>query len=120
MQTELENDPLCYVNKPVRARVANEFMRLTVRFGDADGGAGTFSEVTTPFATFHSVLDTLCDPEGSEALYNRSKSSSKAYFKVGEGCAIDARMFHGLCYEPGYDKVIGKALEWLNRMLPEL
>ena len=49
---------------------------------------GGFNNVQVPFATFHSVHDTLTDIEGTEAFFERStnvRNGDKKFFKVGEG-----------------------------------
>ncbi|GMH67428.1 hypothetical protein TL16_g04676 [Triparma laevis f. inornata] len=69
MQKEYENDPMCY-HEDTRVIVAKSFIDITARFM----GEGGFDGVQVPFATFHSVHDTLTDIEGTEALFERSKN----------------------------------------------
>ena len=59
-------DPLCW-HGATRARVANEYLLATER------GLKEMSDYTFPFTVFHGADDTLTDPDGSRALYERSQ-----------------------------------------------
>jgi len=106
-QTEMNIDPLTYSGN-VRARVALEFVEVTIKLMHH-----RLQEMSVPFVTFHSVSDTFTDPDGSARLLEVATARDKTYMKVGEGCDVDANMFHGLGTEPGWDKVLARALEWL-------
>ena len=112
MQREFDIDPLNY-HEPTRVRCAKSFIDLTARFMSRNG----FSNVKVPFATFHSVHDTLTDWEGTEALMSGSNpiGGDKTFYKVGEGLDVDTKMWHNLLQEPGCDKVIDKAIEWMEK-----
>ena len=78
---------------------------------------GSFDNIVVPFANFHSVHDSLTDMEGSEALLERStnvRGGDKTFFKVGEGCEVDVKMWHNLVAEPGREVVFAAALKWLD------
>ena len=89
MQKEYENDPMCY-HGDTRVIVAKSFIDITARFMSPGG----FDAVQVPFATFHSVHDTLTDIEGTEAFFERSRNvrnGDKKFFRVGEGLGEELR-----------------------------
>ena len=59
-------DPLCW-HGATRARVANEYLLATER------GLKEMPEYAFAFTVFHGADDTLTDPDGSRALYERSQ-----------------------------------------------
>ena len=59
-------DPLCW-HGATRARVANEYLLATERC------LKSMPRYHFPFIVFHGADDTLTDPDGSRALYERSQ-----------------------------------------------
>ncbi|GMI43274.1 hypothetical protein TrCOL_g9788 [Triparma columacea] len=112
MQQEYENDPMVY-HGDSRVLVAKSFIDVTARFMSPGG----FDNVQVPFATFHSVHDTLTDLEGTEALFENSKNvrnGDKKFYRVGAGLDVDAKMWHNLLREPGWELVLDAALKWMD------
>ena len=109
-QDEFDNDPLTYKGA-VRNRVGEQF--LTVSSELLGGG---LKDVRTPFVTYHSIRDTFTDPFGSQRLAEMAEVApeDKTYVRVGTGLDIDADIWHALGCEPGHDKILVHALEWVT------
>ena len=116
LSQENTDDPLCY-QLGTRIVVAKEFIDTTAEFMNTD----FFEGLRTPFATFHSVHDTLTDMEGTESFMASSVNvKDKVFYRVGAGLDVDCKMWHNLLREPGSDLVVDKAMEWIiARCLPK-
>lgn len=64
--------------------------------------------IDVPFIVFHSEIDTMCDPDGSKALYMKSISSDKTLRLVNS-------MWHVLVKEEGHWDILKEITEWITR-----
>eukprot|EP00242_Pyramimonas_sp_CCMP2087_P006857 CAMPEP_0198218088 /NCGR_PEP_ID=MMETSP1445-20131203/67289_1 /TAXON_ID=36898 /ORGANISM="Pyramimonas sp., Strain CCMP2087" /LENGTH=316 /DNA_ID=CAMNT_0043894979 /DNA_START=174 /DNA_END=1121 /DNA_ORIENTATION=- len=98
VQEDLDKDPLIY-HGWTRVRSATEYVQSSEETVQA------MPDMTFPFIVFHSRNDTMTDPEGSQMLYDRSKSADKTLHLLDS-------MWHGLTREVGNESVREQILEW--------
>jgi acylglycerol lipase len=99
IQAYWDADPLtCHTN--TRVRNANEYLNIT------EATMARLEEATFPFIVFHSENDTMCDVDGSKALYLRAGSADKTLRLVNQ-------MWHILVKEEGNEKVRDTMIEWM-------
>ncbi len=84
--------------------MANEYLLATERC------LKEMPNYTFPFIVFHGGDDTLTDPDGSRALYERSASKDKA-FRPRPG------RWHVLLKEPGNEDILQEVIAWLKERL---
>eukprot|EP00798_Chlamydomonas_sp_ICE-L_P010167 gene10167-8072_t len=102
LQLMFESDPYNY-NGATRARNAAEYLRVTSWFMQ------NVEAVDFPFLVVHSEHDTMCDCDGSKALYLRSASVDKTLRLVNT-------MWHLLTKEPGaMDLLENTVLPWFDK-----
>lgn len=93
-------DPLVsHIN--TRVRNANEYLRVTEEV------MTRLEEVRLPFIVCHSENDTMCDCEGSKALYRRGAGDDKTIRLVNH-------MWHVLVKEEGNEELQRELLDWLH------
>jgi alpha-beta hydrolase superfamily lysophospholipase len=93
------NDPLVYRGK-VRARFGAEMLRPMREL------PRQMPKINLPILIMHGTADQLCDPEGSQMLYERVGSSDKT-LKLYEG------FYHEILNEPGHKQVMADMETWL-------
>lgn len=103
VQSFWDADPLCR-NEPPRACLAMASILSCERLMEELG------EITCPLLVLHSERDVMVDPEGSKALFERVSSRDKTIRFPND-------MFHVLTKEPGYEKILGEVLQWLDKRL---
>lgn len=103
LQKDWDADPAVY-HYPTRVRIGCELMRA------CDWLAPRMGTVTTPLLIFHSENDTMTDPAGSKALYQRAKVADKTLRLVNS-------FWHVLTKESGNEALLSEALSWLNDRL---
>ncbi|CAK0746028.1 hypothetical protein CVIRNUC_001662 [Coccomyxa viridis] len=103
LQALWDQDPLCW-HGATRARVAQEYLLAT------EAGLKAMYKYTFPFIVFHGGDDTLTDPDGSQQLFERSKSKDKR-FKL-----IPSR-WHVILKEPGNEDILKEVMSWMDQRL---
>jgi len=100
---EAMTGPWAYTRKP-RMRTA------VVLLGFSEDLESRLGGVTIPFIICHGAADRVTDPEVSEALFNKAKSTDKTFNKY-EG------MWHSLLNEPEANKrkVWNDIIAWVNK-----
>lgn len=83
-----------------RIRNAYEFIQACSRTMER------LHEIDAPFLVFHSEADTMCDPDGSKALYMKSISTDKTLRLVNS-------MWHILVKEEGNRAILEEITEWI-------
>lgn len=68
--------------------------------------------IDLPILILHGGEDTLCDPKGSQYLYDQVSSADKTL-------KIYPSYFHEIHNEPGHITVIQEMNEWISQRLPE-
>ena len=96
---DYDNDPLVYRGK-LRVRLGVEMMKMMHKL------PGEVSKITLPILIMHGVADRLCDPEGSETLYEQVASNDKT-LKLYDG------FYHKIFNEPGREQVFADMEVWL-------
>lgn len=99
IQAEWDADPLTYHGN-TRARNAVEFLRVTEEV------VASMPTMDFPFIVFHGELDTLCDPDGSRQLFEKSAAEDKELVLLPD-------MWHILVKEKGQEKIIAHIIDWL-------
>jgi acylglycerol lipase len=94
------HDPLVYRGK-VRARLAAELLNTIDRL------PSQIPEIKVPIIIMHGTEDRLCNPEGSQMLYDLVGSSDKT-LKLYKG------FYHEVFNEPEHDKVMADVETWLS------
>jgi acylglycerol lipase len=94
------HDPLVYRGK-VRARLAAELLNTIDRL------PSQIPEIKLPIIIMHGTEDRLCNPEGSQMLYDLVGSSDKT-LKLYKG------FYHEVFNEPEHDKVMADVETWLS------
>jgi len=94
------------------------FKILTARWGTEylktqDEVREQASKIDVPILIMHGGEDSLCDPEGSQYLYEQVSSADKTL-------KIYPSYFHEIHNEPGHITVIQDMHEWISARLPEL
>ncbi|KAL6758728.1 alpha/beta-hydrolase [Haematococcus lacustris] len=102
LQAQYEGDPNNWTGS-TRARNAMEFLRVTSSLMQPGG----MEAVTVPLLIFHGCKDTMCDIDGSKALYSRASSTDKTLHLVENA-------WHVLTREPGNEETLAKIVEWCN------
>jgi alpha-beta hydrolase superfamily lysophospholipase len=103
-QARWDADALC-AQGASRVRSAVEFMAAT------DRAQARFAEAALPLLVFHSEGDTMCDADGSKALYLASKSTDKTLRLVND-------MWHLLLKEEGHEAVRAEFIAWVLKRAP--
>ena len=93
------NDPLVYRGK-IRARLGAEILNTVQQL------ARQMPEISLPILIMHGTADRLCDPEGSQMLYERVGSKDKT-LKLYQG------FYHEILNEPGHKQVLADMEAWL-------
>jgi lysophospholipase len=93
------NDPLVYRGK-IRARFGGEMVKIQQEL------PRRMPEIKLPILIMHGTADRLCDPEGSQMLYERVSSKDKT-LKLYEG------FYHEIFNEPGREQVFADMEAWL-------
>lgn len=93
------NDPLVYRGK-IRARFGGEMVKLQQEL------PRQMPEINLPILIMHGTADLLCDPQGSQMLYERVGSRDKT-LKLYEG------FYHEIFNEPGHKQVLADMEAWL-------
>lgn len=99
-----DQDPACW-HTPTRLRIAHEFLKAT------EWVVREMGNMDFPFLCIHSKDDTMCDLEGSKQLFDRSKAKDKKLEVVKD-------MWHILVHEPGWERILGLVISWLNDRAP--
>jgi alpha-beta hydrolase superfamily lysophospholipase len=94
------HDPLVYRGK-VRARLAAELLNTIDRL------PSQIPEIKVPIIIMHGTEDRLCNPVGSQMLYDLVGSSDKT-LKLYKG------FYHEVFNEPEHDKVMADVETWLS------
>lgn len=100
LQLEWDSDPLNFQGN-TRARSAAEYLRVTREL------TPNLNQIRCPWICFHGEDDTLCDPDGSQLLYDESQSEDKELVKL-------SKMWHVLIKEPGQEKIVAKIIQWVS------
>ncbi|TET18159.1 MAG: alpha/beta hydrolase [Dehalococcoidia bacterium] len=93
------NDPLVYRGK-IRARFGAEILKTLQEL------PRQMPEINLPILIMHGTADLLCDPQGSQMLYERVGSRDKT-LKLYEG------FYHEILNEPGHKQVLADMEAWL-------
>jgi len=93
------NDPLVYRGK-IRARLGAEILKTLQEL------PRQMPEIILPILIMHGTADQLCDPEGSQMLYEQVGSRDKT-LKLYEG------FYHEIFNEPGHKQVLADMETWL-------
>jgi alpha-beta hydrolase superfamily lysophospholipase len=93
------NDPLVYRGK-IRARFGGEMVKIQQEL------PRRMPEIKLPILIMHGTADRLCDPEGSQVLYERVSSKDKT-LKLYDG------FYHEIFNEPGREQVFADMEAWL-------
>jgi len=94
------NDPLVYRGK-IPARLAAEMINTIDRL------PSLIPEIKLPIIIMHGTKDRLCNPEGSQILYDLVGSRDKT-LKLYKG------FYHEIFNEPEHDKVMADVETWLS------
>jgi acylglycerol lipase len=94
------NDPLVYRGK-ITARLGAEMINTI------DKLPSLIPEIKLPIIIMHGTEDRLCNPEGSQILYNRVGSRDKT-LKLYKG------FYHEIFNEPEHEKVMADVETWLS------
>ncbi|DBA67640.1 hypothetical protein WJX79_003355 [Trebouxia sp. C0005] len=101
IQAEWDQDPLVFHGK-TRARNASEYMKVT------EWIVANMSKFNFPVISFCSENDTMCDPDGSRMLIDRSQSKDATLRNVNH-------MWHVLVAEDGNEKICAELIQWMNQ-----
>ena len=103
---ELDDCTGVYTGK-LRARVAAETLASTDRV------RSSAAAIKAPLLIIHSRNDNMCDPEGSQFVYDGASSQDKTFLFTDmiDGCGD--RMAHGLTQEPGSEAIAERVASWL-------
>lgn len=71
---------------------------------------GRLGEVTLPFIVAHSENDSMCDPDGSKALYREARATDKTIRLVNH-------MWHVLVKEGGNEILLEELIAWMQARL---
>ena len=93
------NDPLVYRGK-IRARLGAEMLKTLQEL------PRQMPKINLPILIMHGTADQLCDPDGSQMLYERVGSRDKT-LKLYEG------FYHEIFNEPGHKQVLADVETWL-------
>jgi len=93
------NDPLVYRGN-LRARFGAEMLRTLQEL------PRQMPKINLPILIMHGTADRLCDPQGSQMLYERAGSMDKT-LKLYEG------FYHEIFNEPGHKQVMADMETWL-------
>ena len=93
------NDPLVYRGN-LRARFGAEMLKTLREL------PRQMPEVNLPILIMHGTADRLCDPQGSQMLYEWAGSMDKT-LKLYEG------FYHEIFNEPGHKQVMADMETWL-------
>mmetsp|Transcript_36433 Transcript_36433/g.86536 ORF Transcript_36433/g.86536 Transcript_36433/m.86536 type:complete len:322 (-) Transcript_36433:283-1248(-) len=104
LQEQFDTDPYTSGNHNTRVRVAVEYLRVTSKL------MSELSQMKFDFIVFHSKQDTMTDPDGSRALYEKSKATSKTMTSVDS-------MWHFLTHEDGNEDVQKSITSWMESRL---
>lgn len=96
----IKNDPLVYHGKGP-ARTAKELLKAIANIQEK------MPELDIPFITLHGDKDVLTNPEGSQELFAKAKTTDKS-IKIYPG------VYHDLLHEPEKGQVYADILEWLK------
>jgi acylglycerol lipase len=94
------NDPLVYRGK-IPARTGVELLKAV------DGLMSRIPKINLPIIIMHGTEDRLCNPEGSQMLYDLVGSPDKT-LKLYKG------FYHEIFNEPEHDKVMADVETWLS------
>ena len=94
-----DEDPLT-MHISTRVRNAYEYINACSRT------MAQLEDIDIPFLVFHSEIDTMCDPDGSKALYMKSSAKDKALRLVNS-------MWHVLVKEEGNREILKEIAEWI-------
>ena len=97
------NDPLVYRGK-ISARLGAEMINTIDRL------PSLMPQIKLPILIMHGTADRLCNPEGSQIVYNLVGSQDKT-LKLYEG------FYHEIFNEPEYKKVMADVETWLSAHL---
>lgn len=93
-------DPLTYCGK-VRTSMSKECL------GAVDRAMECAAQLTAPCLIFHSKIDTMTDPQGSAAFFEKLQQKDKTFTLLENG------MWHALCKEPGQEELGQTAIDWV-------
>jgi len=93
------SDPLVYRGK-IRVRFGAEMIKTMQKLPDQ------IPKINLPILIMHGTADRLCDPEGSQMLYERVSSADKT-LKLYQG------FYHEIFNEPGHKQVLADMEAWL-------
>jgi alpha-beta hydrolase superfamily lysophospholipase len=93
------NDPLVYKGR-VRARLGAELVRAYQQLRQR------ISWINLPVLIMHGAADRLCEPDGSQMLYEQVSSEDKAL-------KLYQDFYHEIFNEPGYERVLADIETWL-------
>ena len=97
------NDPLVYRGK-IRARLGAEMINTI------DKLPSLIPQISLPIIIMHGTEDRLCNPEGSQILYDKVGSVDKT-LKLYKG------LYHEIFNEPEHEKVMADVEAWLSAHL---
>lgn len=93
------DDPLCYQGK-IRARLGTELVKTIQKLPQQ------MTWLHLPILIMHGTADRICDPEGSQMLYELASSKDKT-LKLYEG------FYHEIFNEPEHEQVFADMEAWL-------
>ena len=99
-----QDDPAVF--KILTARWGTEYLKTQ------DEVRAQASKIDVPILIIHGGEDSLCDPQGSQYLYEQVSSTDKTL-------KIYPSYFHEIHNEPGHITVIQDMNEWMSARLPE-
>ena len=99
-----QDDPAVF--KILTARWGTEYLKTQ------DEVREQASKIDVPILILHGGEDSLCDPQGSQYLYEQVSSTDKTL-------KIYPSYFHEIHNEPGHITVIQDMNEWMSARLPE-
>jgi alpha-beta hydrolase superfamily lysophospholipase len=112
LDTKVSSDPAVqrayaadpFVPRKVPARLGNTVLTLTERC------QSVLEDVELPLLVMHGTSDELTDPQGSQQLYDRSRSRDKT-LRLYDG------WYHELFNEPQQDEVLAEVVDWITARL---
>ncbi len=102
MQEAFKADPLNEKDASIRCRVARECLNAV------ETAREHFSKVSSSLLIFHSVNDTMVDPNGSQDLHDGASTEDKTL-----QMRKDPYLWHALLEEPGSEELIPLICSWV-------
>lgn len=106
LQADFDSD-LCTYKYDTRIRVGVECLRA------CDSVLASMHKLERPLLVFHSIADTLTDPDGSKLLVDSVKSEDKTLRLLND-------FWHVLTKEEGNEKLLRECLDWMQQRTPQV